>query len=92
MADYMELRSGYVDPLVNHYEEDFEFPFWKMIREYAEEQDVSYSDAAAKVCPEYCKTIRYRDVEWTDEQIFRREEEGVAEVQDSNRTVVRGRQ
>jgi len=73
-----------------HYEEKFEFPFWKLVREYAEEHDVSYSDAAAAVCPQYCATIRYRDNEWTDAQIWAREAEGIAEVQDSSRTVDAG--
>ena len=70
-----------------HYEEKFEFPFWKLIKQRAEEKDISYSDAAAEVCPEYCKTIRYRDTEWSDAQIAKREAEGVAEVQDSNRKI-----
>jgi hypothetical protein len=75
-----------------HYEKKFEFPFWSLIKQRAEEKDISYSDAAAEVCPEYCSTIRYRDEEYANEQITKREEEGVAEVQDSNRKVVAGSQ
>lgn len=75
-----------------HYEEKFQFPFWEMIKKRAEEKDISYSDAAAEVCPEYCATIRYRDEEWTDAQIENREAEGIAEVQDSNREVIAKRQ
>ena len=79
-----------MDKMDGHYEEKFEFPFWKLIKQRAEEKDISYSDAAAEVCPEYCRTIRYRDTEWSDAQIENREAEGVAEVQDSNREIEAG--
>ena len=47
-----------------HYEEKFEFPLWKLIKEYAEENDISYLQASEKIVPEYVKTIRYRDIEF----------------------------
>ena len=55
-----------------HYEEKFEFPLWKLIKQRAEEKDISYSAAYQEVLPEYQKTIRYKDTEWTDEQIRKR--------------------
>ena len=36
---------------------------------------------------EYSKNTRCRDVEWADQVIADREAEGVAEVQDSNRSL-----
>lgn len=81
------LKESFVDPEAKHYEEKFEFRLWKMIREYAEEHDMSYSRAAAQVVHEYSKTTRCRDVEWADKVIADREAEGVAEVQDSNRSL-----
>jgi len=73
MAD-IKAVEGFEDV---HYEDEFEFPFWKLIRDYAEEHDLSYSKAARAVCSEYVKTIRYRDTEWSDEQIRKREREMV---------------
>jgi hypothetical protein len=70
------MRDGIKDPVAAHYEEEFEFPFWTLVKQRAEEKDISYSDAAALVCPEYSKTLRIRDVEWSDEQIRKSEEEG----------------
>ena len=55
-----------------HYEEKFEFPLLKLIKKRAEEKDISYSAAYQEVLPEYQKTIRYKDTEWTDEQIRKR--------------------
>lgn len=74
------LRDGVNDPTAAHYEEEFEFPLWKLIRECAEEKDISYSDAAAIVAPEYAASLRIRDQEWTDEQIAKREAEGNKET------------
>jgi hypothetical protein len=68
-----------------HYEEKFEFPFWRMIKQRAEEQDISYSDAAAEVAPEYAMTLRIRDTEWTDAQIVKRQAEGNKEVMATER-------
>ena len=28
-----------------HYEEEFEFPLWKLIKQRADEKDISYHDA-----------------------------------------------
>ena len=47
-----------------HYEEKFEFPMWKLIKQRAEEKDISYIKAAVEVLPEYQKSIRYRDTEY----------------------------
>jgi hypothetical protein len=58
-----------------HYEEKFEFPLWKMIKQRAEEKDISYNAAYREVLPEYQKTIRYKDTEWTDAQILKRNKE-----------------
>lgn len=58
-----------------HYEEKFEFPLWKLIKQRAEEKDISYAAAYREVLPEYQKTIRYKDTAWTDEQISKRNRE-----------------
>lgn len=58
-----------------YYEEKFEFPLWKLIKQRAQEKDISYSAAYREVLPEYEKTIRYKDMEWTDEQIRKRNKE-----------------
>ncbi|MDB4610067.1 hypothetical protein OAH46_03155 [Verrucomicrobia bacterium] len=47
-----------------HYESKFEYPLMKLIREKAEELDISYSKASSLVLPEYEKGIRYRDTEF----------------------------
>ena len=52
-----------------YYEEKFEFPLWKLIKQRAEEKDISYVAASEEVLPEYVKTIRYRDTEFTDAAI-----------------------
>lgn len=81
MYIHEKLRDGIVDPGAPHYEEEFEFPFFAMIKKCAEERDISYSDAAAIVCPEFSKTLRIRDEEWSDEQIRIGEMDGFAETQ-----------
>ena len=58
-----------------HYEEKFEFPLWKLIKQRAEEKDICYSDAVPEVVSEYVKTIRYRDTEFEDTEIVRRAKE-----------------
>ncbi len=58
-----------------HYEEKFEFPLWKLIKEYAEENDISYLQASEKIVPEYVKTIRYRDIEFEESEVNKRAEE-----------------
>lgn len=49
-----------------NYEEKFEFPLYKLIKEKAEEKDISLVKAAEIVLPEYCKTIRYGDTEYEE--------------------------
>ena len=61
-----------------HYEDKFEFPLWKLIKERAEEKDISYHDAMLEVVPEYEKTIRYGDTEFEQEQIQKRRAEQLA--------------
>ena len=56
------------------YEEEFEFPILKLVREKAEELDISYHDALVLVKPEYVKTIRYGDKEFEDKTIAAFEE------------------
>lgn len=58
-----------------HYEEKFEFPLWKLIKQRAEEKDISYVQASEEVVPEYVKTIRYRDTEFEDAAIQKRAKE-----------------
>jgi len=58
-----------------HYEERFEFPLWKLIKQRAEEKDICYSDAVPEVVSEYTKTIRYRDTEFEDTEIVKRAKE-----------------
>ena len=58
-----------------HYEEKFEFPLLKLIRQRAEEKDISYSEAYKEVQSEYGKTIRYRDTEFEDTEIKKRRKE-----------------
>ena len=58
-----------------HYESKFEFPLWKLIRERADEKDISYLQAAGEVLPEYEKGIRYRDQEFEDACIDARKKE-----------------
>ncbi|MBE6017657.1 MAG: hypothetical protein E7233_08630 [Lachnospiraceae bacterium] len=86
----MELKDNYDDPMAAHYKEKFEFPFFVMVKAYAEEHDVSYSDAARACITEYTKTIRYDDIEYADAMIHAREAEGIAEVQDSSREIIAG--
>jgi len=58
-----------------HYESKFEFPLFKLIKQRAEEKDISYHDAAIEVIPEYTKTIRYGDIEFENAVIRKYEEE-----------------
>ena len=58
-----------------HYEDDFEFPLWKLIKQRAEEKDISYAAASMEVLPEYQKNIRYRDTEFEDAEIKKRRKE-----------------
>jgi len=58
-----------------HYESKFEFPLWKLIKQRAEEKDISYIEAAAEVRSEYVKTIRYRDTDYTEDEVHKRAQE-----------------
>ena len=58
-----------------HYEDKFEFPLWKLIRQRAEKKDISYLAAALEVLPDYEKTIRYRDTEFEDAALEKRQKE-----------------
>jgi hypothetical protein len=55
-----------------HYEEKFEFALWKLIKQCAEEKDISYVDAYDVVYPEFAKTIRYGDKKFEQECITQR--------------------
>ena len=55
-----------------HYEEKFEFPLWRLIKQRAEEKDISYIRASEEIVPEYIKIIRYRDTEFEDREIKKR--------------------
>ena len=59
----------------DYYEEKFEFERWKMIKERANENDISYLDASKKVLPEYVEMIRYRDAEFERTEIEKRQKE-----------------
>ena len=63
------------DTADNHYEEKFEFPLWKLIKERAEERDISYLNASEEVLPEYEKGIRYRDEAYEKAEIEKRQKE-----------------
>ena len=61
------------EPTDKHYEEKFEFPLWKLIKQRAEEKDISYLAASQEVTPEYQKGIRYRDTAFEDECVQARD-------------------
>ena len=52
-----------------YYEEEFEFPLWKLIKQRAEEKDISYIEASEELIPEYAKGIRYRDDEFESKAV-----------------------
>ena len=61
-----------LEPTSNkNYEEKFEFPIWKLVKQRAEEKDISYAKAVDEIIPDYVKTIRYRDTEFEDEVILK---------------------
>ena len=57
-----------------HYEEEFEFPLWKLIKQRAEEKDTSYLKALNELLGEYVKKekLRYRDYEWENALVEKR--------------------
>ena len=59
----------------NHYEEKFEFPLWKLIKQRADEKDISYVQASIEVLPEYEKGIRYRDEQYERKEIEKRQKQ-----------------
>jgi hypothetical protein len=61
-----------------NYEEKFEFPLWKLIKQRAEEKDISYMAAGEEVVPEYMKTIRYQDKDFEEAEIAKRRDEVAA--------------
>ena len=50
-------------------EENFEFPLFKLVREKAEELDISYHDALVLVKPDYVRTCRYGDEKFEQQAI-----------------------
>ena len=48
------------------FEEKFEFPLWKLIKQRAKEKDISYLAALNEVSPEYGRCIRYGDKEFEE--------------------------
>ena len=70
-----------LDPMSDaHYESEFELPLWKLIKERADEEDISYYAAAAEVVPEYMKGIRYDDIAFEDSVMDKAEAEGKEEI------------
>jgi hypothetical protein len=64
------------DPMSDkHYEEKYTYPLWALIRNRAEEKDLSYRAAAKEVIPEYVKTIRYGDLQFEKQVIAKHEAE-----------------
>ncbi len=59
-----------------YYEEKFEFPFWKLIKQRAEEKDISYIQASEELIPEYAKNIKYGDTEFEEASV----QEGAKEI------------
>ena len=56
-----------------HYEEEFEFPMMRLIRQRAREKDISILKAIKEVVPEYALKLRFRDTEY-NEEIFRKQQ------------------
>jgi hypothetical protein len=80
----MEVTMG--EPTSDkHYEEKFEFELWKLIKQRAQEKDISYGDAAMEVVPDFEKTIRYRDKAFEDAAIQKRREEMLAVSENERR-------
>jgi hypothetical protein len=66
-----------------HGEERFEFPLMRLIREKAEEKDVSILAAAREVVPEYAKPLKWRDTEYNKAQMKLYNDETEANWKDS---------
>lgn len=74
MSDPGSIKQ-YEEMTDEQYEQKFEFPLWKLIKQRAEEKNVSYMAACSEVVPEYVKTIRYRDEEFEKETVNHRAKE-----------------
>ena len=61
-----------------HYESKYESSLLKAIRQRAEEKDISYTQAAYEVFPEYNKDLSFRNTEVEDAQIAKRMKEMAA--------------
>ena len=72
----------------NHYEDDFEFELWKLIKQRAKEKDISYDKASKEVLPEFQESIRYRDKEFEDDLINKRRKE-MLEISEHERNLER---
>ena len=70
-----------------HYEEKFEFPLWQLIKQRAEEKDISYLAAMREVIPEYVRDIRYGDTEFEEAAIQKRWKE-IRELSNTDSSIV----
>jgi hypothetical protein len=70
-----------------HYEERFEFPLWKLIKQRAKEKGISYLAAMNEVSPEYAQSIRYGDREFEDAAIETRWKE-LSEIGGTGESIV----
>ena len=52
-----------------HYESKFESSLLKLIRQRAEEKDISYTEASYEVFPEYNKNLSFGNTEVEDAQM-----------------------
>lgn len=71
--DYMSKKTLHWVDDSPHYEEKFEFPMMKLIRERAREKDCSILKALQEVVPEYALKLRFRDAEY-NEEMFRQQQ------------------
>ncbi len=58
-----------------HYESQFEYPLWKLIKQIADKKDISYSKASEEAILEYGKGIRYRDEAYYKAEVDKRNKE-----------------
>ena len=71
--------------LEKHYEENYKSPLWSMVKNHAEQKDISYYAAYREILPEYQKTIRYKDAEWVKQQIRKRNMEMIKQRKTNSR-------
>ncbi len=67
-----------------HYETPWESPLWKMIKQRADEKDISYSQAWKEVSKEHFKMLRYRDTEFEDAAVKKMNQE-MAELREKEK-------